>query len=361
MPHRSQYVPVLRTKEGEFRAVAALAPNVSERTTPLFEVSRAPKVQKTGEYKPEHRHIDDVSSEIYKATKDLGEFWIDDKIARPEQIPVTHDNPHSRLFESLAHHTATIVPVVSTNRSKHYLSAAFDQAKKVSRLAVRVTSEFLAAPLAGDRLKELYQRAGLTPSDIDLVLDVEPFSPAQRAVTFLGTVEAIKKIPDLDKWRTFTLVTTALPEQAAQNERNDSTFERPRSCWLMWKDLISSSDVARKPGFGDYGVDSPATDLDREFFGAPVPMIRYTVPEKWVFFRGSGKPKNAPTRAVDWPELSRRLIASGHYRGPSYSAGDLFIKECADGAPKHGGGSAWRFVGVNHHITQVVEQLTSLP
>ncbi len=356
-----QYVPVLRTKEGEFRALEALAASVSASVIPLFEVSKAPINQKAGLPKPEHKHIDDVSRDVIKATEAFSEIWIDDKIARPERIPETSDSPHARLFEALSDHPAIVVPVISTHRSAHYLAAAQDHARKTGRLAVRITSEFIVGPNAADRLKAVCDSTGISASGIDLVLDVEPFNSSQKTVTFMGTVQAIRQIPALAEWRTFTLATTALPEQAAQDEPNDSTFFRPRSCWLMWQDLLSSPEVSRKPRFGDYGIDSPATDLDRTFYGAPVPMIRYTIPEHWVFFRGSGKPKNSPTRATDWPQLSRRLLSSGHFRGPDYSAGDRFIQECADGAPNHGGGSAWRFVGVSHHVTQVVEQLTNLP
>lgn len=366
------YVPVLRAKQGEFGAVKALADDVKPFVHPLFELTppsirtRTTRNQdgrrtKTRSPKELGAHLTDLANAIADASVGLTEVWVDDQVARPPLVPAAGKHPLAHFFSALDTPPCPVVPVVGLHRDSAYTKAAYEQADKVGRLVIRVKPGELADSRAADRsLRRVLTEAGLKRSQAHLVLDIDPFSPGHVDLVLIGVAAVLVNVPHPEEWTTFTVTTTALPDKTFDRVDNDSEVSFERACWSMWKSL-QSTKAPRLPGFGDYGIDNPETDLDQPFFNTPIPMIRYTTPDHWVFFRGTGKSNGAAKRKTDWPELAARLIASGHFRGRDFSAGDEFIQECADGAPKHSGGTQWRLAGVNHHITQVVEQLTNLP
>lgn len=366
------YVAILRAKQGELGAVKSLADEVKPFVRPLFELT-PPTIQtktvpgadgrniRVKVPKDVAAHLADLASAINDASYGLTEVWVDDRTHRPSTLPATGQHPLTHFFSSLKSPSCPVIPVVGLHRDPGYMKAALEQASSAGSVVIRLQARDLAeARGARLRVNDVLERAGLKPSQAHLLLDIEPLSPGHIDLVLMGISGVLANIPSPDQWRTFTVATTALPDKPYGSVPNDSHALFERACWSMWK-ALQTVRVPRLPGFGDYGIDNPKTDLDREFYNQPVPMIRYTTLDHWAFFRGTGKPKGGGKRKTDWPDLAKRLIDSGLYRGKDFSAGDAFIQESADGAPNHSGSTQWRRAGVNHHITQVVEQLSSLP
>ena len=59
-------------------------------------------------------------------------------------------------------------------------------------------------------------------------------------------------------------------------------------------------------------------------------------------------------------DLCRALINTDEYSGADFSWGDKYINLCAAGAVDAGNATTWRRVGMNHHLTLVVDQISSL-
>ncbi len=83
--------------------------------------------------------------------------------------------------------------------------------------------------------------------------------------------------------------------------------------------------------------------------------IRYTTDEHWVVARGRNIQQYGSSQYRD---LSQRLTNMPDvFNGAEFSAGDRYMKDCADGTEGFGNPMTWRWVGTNHHLTFVVRQL----
>ena len=58
-------------------------------------------------------------------------------------------------------------------------------------------------------------------------------------------------------------------------------------------------------------------------------------------------------------KLSRIVLDSRYYCDSTFSWGDNYIQECADGTGKTGHLPMWRQVGTNHHIEKVTQDIAS--
>ena len=55
--------------------------------------------------------------------------------------------------------------------------------------------------------------------------------------------------------------------------------------------------------------------------------------------------------------VSSQIIASGHFAGVTFSKGDQFIADTANGRDVPGGPMTWRKVNTVHHLTRVVSDI----
>ena len=116
--------------------------------------------------------------------------------------------------------------------------------------------------------------------------------------------------------------------------------------------------LLRVPSFGDYAVNYP-----EETFVDPRIMrmsanLRYTLDSEWLILRGRN------TRQFGFEQfrdLCSSLVMKSEFAGPSFSAGDKFIDDCAQGSTGPGNATVWRRVGTSHHLTHVSNQIANLP
>src|SRR5690554_2718065 len=146
MSDQRKYVPILRAKLGEFRALRELDPALGESTTPLFEVqpvprpSNDPKTGKPRAPKPLEQFLKESAKNIIDATVDFPEVWIDDKSDRPDVVPGSSDHPLEHLFAEVgAPAGRSFVPALGLSRPAPYLKAATAIASTTGRLALRLT------------------------------------------------------------------------------------------------------------------------------------------------------------------------------------------------------------------------------
>ena len=133
----------------------------------------------------------------------------------------------------------------------------------------------------------------------------------------------------------------------------------PRHEWDLWKTL------QRKPAalprrdliFGDYAMAHPvAKTLDPRTMRMSA-NIRYTTQDEWLVIKGRNVRQYGFSQYFD---LCRLLVERPEYSGRTYSWGDGYIADCAEGMQGPGNATTWRKVGVNHHLTLVTRGLASL-
>src|SRR5262249_6234751 len=153
---------------------------------------------------------------------------------------------------------------------------------------------------------------GIPIKDCDLILDLGApnFLPLEGFAQLVASI--IGKLPDLAKWRTFTLVGTSFPSTMAELTTAQSVV--PRNEWLLYKLLTPRLRRAgiRIPTFGDYVINHPEVlQMDMRFL-KPSATIRYTIDDAWFIVKGPNVRDHGYRQYVDH---CKTVISSSHYMG----------------------------------------------
>lgn len=101
MSNALRYVPVMKTKDAEFRSLAQIAPAVRERISPLFEVQPPPRDWDTGEPKPLAEHLEVVPAKLAKLEPVAG-ILLDLPWIQPWDANIRRRAPRRGRIRSLA-------------------------------------------------------------------------------------------------------------------------------------------------------------------------------------------------------------------------------------------------------------------
>jgi hypothetical protein len=351
------YVPVLKGKEGEFAALEALFSDVRGQVMPLIEVPPIPY-----DYVNE-RPARSLEDHVAGIAQRLQQCW--------PKSPLYLDFPWFEEDERLSDGRVALdavlkdclelkveaVPVVSRSSSGDYISAASQYANSKSspvcfRLVVKDFEEDVDLDGEVERILKLLR---VESTSIDFVLDLEDLgSDASRAVLVARSIFSV--IPRKDDWRRIILVGASFPEDLSDVDA--STVSRlPRQEWQLWKTLQRKPErLPRSMIFGDYAISHP---IPRELDPRTMRMsasIRYTTRDEWLVVKG----RNVRQYGFDqYFTLSKALVERPEFSGRTFSWGDAFIADCADGMAGPGNATTWRKVGTNHHITLVTRELAN--
>ncbi|TQR27212.1 hypothetical protein C7Y47_23465 [Lysinibacillus sphaericus] len=114
----------------------------------------------------------------------------------------------------------------------------------------------------------------------------------------------------------------------------------------------------RKPSFGDYNITHPDfVDLDPRIINVAA-GIRYTYDDKFYIFRGVGVKSKGFAQMLN---ICNDVIKHSCYRGNTFSFGDQEIYNCANQTRSCGNSETWVTAGINHHLTNVSNDISSLP
>jgi Beta protein len=353
-PHR-HYVPCLRWKQGEYKALGTLSNVAAELITPLIEV---PEKGYDFETKTYRKSIDDHLAPIAKRVKanwrqrscfvDLDLIPPNDRI-RGAVHPVTY------VFEQLNVRGCSAIPITGLDRETQYQHAIGRAVSKDKRgLCLRIRLEQATQSNLKTSIQSLLQR--LPVEDCDLILDLGApnFVPLEGFAQLVESI--IGKLPDLEKWRTFTLIGTSFPSTIAELPSGQSII--PRNEWLLYKLLAPRLHKAgiRIPTFGDYVINHPEVSQMDMRLVKPSATIRYSIDDAWFIVKG---PNVRDHRFGQYVDHCKTVISSSHYMGAAFSKADAYISGCAAGNASTGNLSTWRWIGTNHHLEKVARDVAS--
>ena len=311
--HR-HYVPVLRMKPAELRALRSVDPVLRSRITPLLEcparVLRRCDTPKALDARFDHivRHIAQWAGRA---------IFIDF-----DTLPCTV--PQALEVMVVRATLAGIRPVLVMSlkmasqyaRSVHAVLERHD-----SGLCLRLSPEDLRQTGAGEKIENLLTRYGASPEQVDLVID--------RGGVDSGTTmyeEFADRIPCVDAWRTLTVLAGSFPEDLARFAAG-RTHRLRRFEWRQWQAL--ESWPGRKPAFGDYTIQ-------HVLFKEPVAVpnfsasVRYTMEDEYLVLRGEGVLNENGPGYSQWNAWASLLVEMPEFAGSTFSAGDRYIRERAD-------------------------------
>jgi hypothetical protein len=355
------YVPILGGKAGEYRALRELSPARKAKLTPLIEV---PPVPWDFENDRPACSIDVHLQGTAKAIEDhwgLNDVLFVDMFTVADEGPMASgDHPVKHVFDDARRRNVKAIPVTGIDRDADYQTAVRNTIAADGRgVCVRVllTDIVEDAAFATD-LTQLLATLGVAPNAVDLLIDAGPMLPAHESTYLLATRSAISLLPNINDWRSLTVAGSAFPTDMSGFTR-DAISSTPRTEWRVWTALAAGrASLRRMPTFGDYSVDAPGHDqLDFRVIKMTA-NIRYCHTADWILVKGHVIRKGS---ASQHPGLAATLRARPEYSGAAFSWGDNYVDECARGVCGPGNATTWRQVGVNHHLSFVVEQIASHP
>jgi len=347
----NQYVPILKWRQGEYQALTRLNESVKDHIVPLIVV---PPIEFDFEERVAKKTAQD---HIEPFSKRFSDKW-----GRHTLIELhtsldseTMDNGLSvvsHIFTELRKEDLLVVPVCGFSSSNILLN----EIKKIvaidnKGICIRVRLEELMNPSFNSSVDNLMTKLLIKHTDIDLVLDIgKPQSFTPYNIFSKAIISAVKKINQLNDFRSFIFSATSLNLSEIRKPGGEVT----RHEWLLYQQLIKDINDLRTPSFGDYTIDTPEFLKQDMRMIKPAGKIVYTGDDVWFITKGTAYRDN-PAQMKD---LCKIIVQSSHYCGPAFSHGDERINDTMNGTANTGNLSTWKQVGVNHHLTKVVNQLS---
>jgi len=319
----THYVPILRWKAGEKRALRALPPKDKARMTPLIEWSRP------GDVAPEEDR-EKPTPEPRALAQDVLKHW--------GPRPFFWD-PRWFCVGNLGGDPLTL--------GRYAVELRDGGLRPIPVLRLNDVVE----PDLPDRLAQFLVAMALSPGAVHLIADFEMY---YRQV---DVAELCARLPDVVRYLTFTVAAGSFPVDLREF-KGPQVFYLPREEWLRWREQIEEQ-LARRPTFGDYVTIHPVLTSAKRGLN-PSATIRYTTEEHWLVMKGEGLHNEDGPGYEQYASNAALLMKRRDYRGPEFSAGDRYIEDVAILSSGPGSPTTWVQAGVNHHITFVLRQIRDL-
>jgi hypothetical protein len=342
------YVPILKTKQGELTALQELDAAVKEKMTPLLELT-------ADENRPMPEHIARVHDRVTKAFTEGERFFFDFYQPQVDPLyPMRGATLVESVFEGFRTEGLNATPVTRLGASIVYQ----DKIREIARrddlgVCVRICQDDFDMRTLRTRFRDVVAFLGVESFDLDVVVDLGSISVEQVQSMALAAEAVIASLPDVERFRSVTVVSSGFPKDLSICSR-DAITRIPRSDWLLFETLRSSNTLKRKPAYGDYGIQYPTIG---EFDPTRMRMsaaIRYTGESDYVVSKG--RMIGGGNTWEQTTHLAAALIIQPEFRGASYSAGEAYIAGRASGSNPVGGAPVWRRVGTTQHLTLATRQ-----
>lgn len=349
------YVPVIKGKLNDLKAVGKLDPRLRALTKPLIEAMPL-NVEKMSLEK----HVFTLCDYVRKHVP-LGEVALDFYGLMPDAEIEDGTNAILHGYRLLKAFGRPVTPVFGFERNDSLWVPLAEVAGYFNRgFAIRLRREDLAEDLFDDTWSSISLRVadlGLPESSIDLILDYAEVQADEVPKLVDLTSTFLFSNPRLRHYRSVVVAGSSALRTVSDVAKDDmaSVF---RSELRLWSDLWMDMPDDLKPIYSDYGVVHPDfSDLgpNQNING----KIRYTVGDQILYFRGHALYK--PVKDLDqYHDIARRVVTDPRFRGRSYSYGDAIVADCASRHTRPGSPQTWVIADMNHHLTYTCQQVRRL-
>lgn len=356
MFEHNHYVPVVKLRQAEYLALEVLPEKVKEGLTPIVEIQDIP-VGEDGKYK---YTLDDY---LIKVGKQLDKKWNSkypifvesrevDSLSYGKEIT----DAYKRLAIGLDDKGVNAIPVTGVDRTELYQQHIRYMLSKLNGgICVRVSGEDCEdlKELEND-IDDLLEYFELSHNEVDVVVDFEvlPLKTTTNNVDYV--IGIINGFPNLNKWRTFSIVCTNFPKNFSE-QKTASLITINRDDLQIWKDIISrSKELSRVPSFGDYTIQHPDMDIIIVNYQVGSANLRYATKDKWYIYKARGLKKHG---TVQFREICKEVMSLSEYGGLSFCWGDKYIDECVNNGGSTGNPPTWRRIAFSRHLTLTANQV----
>lgn len=335
------YVPILKAKRGETRALASLSSARRADVTPLLEISpdTSPKRFKKA---------------LVRELVGLGSDWpfFVDLLYYPIVIITKNGTKITTLpslFAELRKAGSLAIPCTDLSRDSAYQTQVAKIISKDRRGAcVRLYPEdFADLSQLQTRLTNLLSQLALTPEETHIVIETRD-AIVPTFATFL-----VDSLPLLPQWRTVTLSACAYPQDLKMTANSTKSF--PRSDWDQWN-KVRATRSTRVPSFSDYGVLYWFPQVASKFMNAPGKM-RYTTDTVWQVSKGVSFRNNGNGQMVG---ICAAISSSPGFRGSAFSGAEKWIEDCGTKAVSAGNPEGWVAISTLQHLEFAADQISKI-
>lgn len=318
-----RYIPFLKAKQNELKAMSELAPEVKKAICPCFDFPRKK------EYSPMllASTTDRIAEGIKRNWGTVAEFYFDDRDVT-QQLKVNGEDQYVYMLQALK--GMPVIPVVALGRTIH--NAAVAQLKRNGEIG-SATVAFRIDPEDFEDFEAVSEQIGydLKASfdlfdEIDLIFDC-------RVCTGLNVSDAGQQIARFSKKfcaaynvRRVIVAGSSIPPSSREVLDTNSHRSLPRRELAIISKARSLSEVDLVAG--DYATVSPFysdADLDpRIMQKVMTARLAYTYKDFHYFIRGSSVGTDGYEQYFG---LANILCGQSFFRGPTYSLGDQYLHQ----------------------------------
>ena len=319
---RRHYVPRLLWKQGEYQALLNLHSLSKYDVTPLIDIPEIGYDFETGEdAKTIDKHLERFGRRFAQKWGDLWAF-IDLKSIDSGERMKDGRHPLKFVFDEVRKNNALAIPATGLDRDSSYQEAVLDIiSRDRSGVCIRLTIEGVAAPEFQTQLLSLLEQLGVELEQCHLILDLDAPESFEPLEGFTKMVRGLtKKLPELNRWMTYTIMGTSFPKTLGKFELGVHIIKRYE--WLFYKELLKTlPPTERKPTFGDYAIASseakPETPVNPRFLKTPA-NVRYTINgDAWYLVKGRNvREEKGNTQYI---KFCAALLKSGLFLGTRFS------------------------------------------
>jgi len=360
------YIPILKWKHAERRALKELEDQEKEWITPLIQpvMPLSAKLKNGSEPKEREDQLQELITAFKSSGLKIAEEVVDNWGSRPIFIDLSLLYTSQLRIEMLPQILqqgedlgAFLIPVINLSSDPDYIKIVSELSMQYKKgLCVRlVRADLIDAETLTQNIKNLFTAYHLSPKEMDLLLDLNITN--EQDPEYHQLLSLSQTIPYLKDWRTFILASGSFPIDLTRCTIGENYI--PRSDWRKWLEYFQTNQLIRNPSFADYTIRHPIYKEANQFF-SPSASIVYTLTNDWLVMRGEkGKPKQYLAHAQ---LLSQDQKFAPIFRGSSFSYGDKYIVEKGEDltSEKTGNATTWITAGVNHHLANTVDQIANL-
>jgi hypothetical protein len=352
----TDYVPILKFRQGEYQALFRLSAAQKANIVPLFEVTPP---EYDFELEQPAKSLDD---HLRKFGARVETKWgvrpalVDAGFLDPAARMIGGVHPLASVFEDLRDHEANCIPVTTLTRDADYQEAVRDIAAiDQAGVCLRLSFDEAGDPDLAANVEAFLDGLELPLDELDIVLDLQSpnFLPIDGLATLIGNLLTGNDV--FDGCRSLVLAATAFP--SAMSDLALGIGALPRHEWLLYKAVIEGAeDGMRIPAFGDYAIAAPDLVTGDMRLLKPSASVRYTVDDAWIVCKGPNVRDNG---FGQYTGLCLAVSADPRYLGHAFSMGSAYVYGCGHGTESTGNLTTWRWVGTNHHLAKVVHDLAT--
>lgn len=345
MINEKHYVPIVKWKRGEQKALKELSNAVFENMTPVIELLLPNNNVKTGEpSKTIEEHTENISKDLETVFQNQKLFFIDCKNLK-DKIGESYAN---LVYDKIQEKTLNYIPVIYLQSSEEEINLVKNNKNGI---CVRVDTDTLSSLDFPQNLLKFLSQINVKTHNVDLILDLAAVIDIPQSILEKTCLEAVNVVAEKIKVRTLILSMTSMPEDMSKIKANTAKSV-PRKEWLLWKNLHKK--FQRIPTFSDYGIQYPQLVAKDPRIIKPSANIRYTIEDAFLFFKGKSFRDHG---GEQFRTLAKALIKSGYYYGEKHCIGCNKIFDIANHKEKTGSLETWRTIGSIHHFTVTTNQI----